>query len=295
MLTDEEIAARVLELGSFNIKAAKLNDAKSQKLYSQLKGNSEESKKKGGKKAAGKQPVPIAATKSQADADAAAKQSQIFKQLDSSLSTRLQDENPFDEFREAVERAIIEKSKKKSKVFGPDKAFFKEYEDNGMCLSMHQPWASLMVHGFKRFEGREWTSKYRGPLWIHATSQKPTLEQIAALEQAYSEHYAQIGEDLPPFPQRYPTSAVIGRLDLVDVLTLEQYNDTLPEVLREKTTAAYQFVIRNPMYLDMPLRMAGQPSIYKMPKEITIGARPLLKPVQYTWWPPRQFQDVVIG
>lgn len=39
-----------------------------------------------------------------------------------------------------------------------------------MCLSMHQPWASLLVLGFKRFEGREWTSKYRGPLWIHATS-----------------------------------------------------------------------------------------------------------------------------
>ena len=57
--------------------------------------------------------------------------------LDNSLSSRLQDENPFDEFREAVERAIIEKSKNKKKVFAPDQSFFKEYEDNGMCLSMH--------------------------------------------------------------------------------------------------------------------------------------------------------------
>ena len=90
-----------------------------------------------------------------------------------------------------------------------------------MCLSMHQPWASLMVHGFKRFEGREWTTKYRGPLWIHATSQKPKPEEIAALEEAYTNHYAIIGEDRPEFPQRYPTSAVIGRLDLVDILTLD--------------------------------------------------------------------------
>ena len=63
------------------------------------------------------------------------------------------------------------------------------------------------------------------------------------------------------------------------MLTLDQYTDTVPEVLRERTTASYQFVIRNPMYLDMPIRMAGQPSIYKMPKEIALGARPLLKPV----------------
>ena len=49
------------------------------------------------------------------------------------------------------------------------------------------------------------------------------------------------------------------------------------------------------MYLEMPLRMAGQPSIFKMPKEIALGARPLLKQVQYSWWPPKQYKNLVIG
>lgn len=49
------------------------------------------------------------------------------------------------------------------------------------------------------------------------------------------------------------------------------------------------------MYLEMPIRMAGLPSIYKMPKEIWLGAKPLLKHVQYGWWPPKQFKNVVIG
>ena len=84
-----------------------------------------------------------------------------------------------------MERAIIEKSQKKKKVFAPDQAFFKEIEDHGMCISMHQPWASLMVYGIKRFEGREWLTKYRGPLWVHATSKKPKPEEITALEEAY--------------------------------------------------------------------------------------------------------------
>ena len=44
--------------------------------------------------------------------------------------------------------------------------FYREQDDQGMCLSMHQPYASLLVHGFKRFEGREWNHKFRGPLYI---------------------------------------------------------------------------------------------------------------------------------
>lgn len=31
-----------------------------------------------------------------------------------------------------------------------------EMSDPGMCLSMHQPWASLLVQGIKKDEGRSW-------------------------------------------------------------------------------------------------------------------------------------------
>ena len=30
------------------------------------------------------------------------------------------------------------------------------------CLTMHQPWASLLVYGIKRIEGRSWTAPIRG-------------------------------------------------------------------------------------------------------------------------------------
>jgi len=43
-----------------------------------------------------------------------------------------------------------------------------QLEDRGMCLTMHQPWASLLVAGIKRVEGRGWNTSHRGPLWIHA-------------------------------------------------------------------------------------------------------------------------------
>ena len=36
-------------------------------------------------------------------------------------------------------------------------------------LSIQQPWASLVVHGFKRYETRSWPTEHRGLLAIHAS------------------------------------------------------------------------------------------------------------------------------
>lgn len=35
-------------------------------------------------------------------------------------------------------------------------------------ITLHQPWASLMALGLKRYETRHWPTDYRGPLLIHA-------------------------------------------------------------------------------------------------------------------------------
>ena len=37
------------------------------------------------------------------------------------------------------------------------------YHGGNPCLTMHQPWASLLVHGIKRVEGRSWPSPIAGP------------------------------------------------------------------------------------------------------------------------------------
>lgn len=37
------------------------------------------------------------------------------------------------------------------------------------CLSIRQPWASLIITGHKDIENRTWATTYRGPLLIHAS------------------------------------------------------------------------------------------------------------------------------
>ena len=44
-----------------------------------------------------------------------------------------------------MEKAVIEKAVKSNKFFEGDKDFFREADDIGMCMSMHQPWASKLL------------------------------------------------------------------------------------------------------------------------------------------------------
>ncbi len=36
------------------------------------------------------------------------------------------------------------------------------------AISIHQPWADLIVFGHKDIENRSWTTRYRGRMLIHA-------------------------------------------------------------------------------------------------------------------------------
>ncbi|XP_051792688.1 activating signal cointegrator 1 isoform X2 [Acanthochromis polyacanthus] len=64
--------------------------------------------------------------------------------------------------------------------------------DGGWCLSMHQPWASLLVKGIKRVEGRTWYTSHRGRLWIAAAAKKPTDQEVAEVEAMYRHIYRKV-------------------------------------------------------------------------------------------------------
>lgn len=48
-------------------------------------------------------------------------------------------------------------------------------------LSVKQPWASLIIEGYKKYEFRTWKTKYRGELYIHA-SKKVDKEALKYFE-----------------------------------------------------------------------------------------------------------------
>lgn len=120
-----------------------------------------------------------------------------------------------------------------------------------MCLSLWQPWASLVVSGLMRFESRMWDSSHRGPLWIHAGGNPPTKETIAEVEAQFSSFY----KGKVPLPDRYPLGSIIGQVDLQTILTQEEYLSQVPETYREiPLSGSYILVFRNPRKIRLPIK-----------------------------------------
>ncbi|XP_065864073.1 uncharacterized protein [Euphorbia lathyris] len=86
---------------------------------------------------------------------------------------------------------------------------------SSQCLTMHQPWASLLIYGIKRIEGRSWPAPIRGRLWIHAASKVPEEATIKAMEDFYREIYAVNGVTDIKFPEHYPVSRLLGCVEVV--------------------------------------------------------------------------------
>lgn len=64
-----------------------------------------------------------------------------------------------------------------------------EVADMKSCMSMHQPWASLLVAGIKKHEGRPWYTSHRGRLWIASTAKPVDMDTVKIMENFYKKHY----------------------------------------------------------------------------------------------------------
>lgn len=132
-----------------------------------------------------------------------------------------------------------------------------ELNDPGLCLSMHQPFASMLVAGIKRHEGRTWYSSVRGRLWIHAASRQASEQEIEDLKRFYVNYY---GDKSIAFPNSYPTSCLLGSVDVEDCLAQEDYSESHPD---GESSSPYVFVCKNPLELLVKFPMSGQHKICK--------------------------------
>lgn len=74
-------------------------------------------------------------------------------------------------------------------------------------LTIKQPWATLIINGYKRFEFRSWYTKYRGELLIHAgkSVDKDAMKRLGAY----------LDNDIP-------IGKIIGKVNIVDCIKLDE-------------------------------------------------------------------------
>jgi activating signal cointegrator 1 len=83
------------------------------------------------------------------------------------------------------------------------------------CLSLLQPWATLVMIGAKTLETRRWTTTYRGRLGIHASQRYDSQQRGLLVQEPYRSVLLAAG--YRPW-KPLPLGAILGTVELVDII-----------------------------------------------------------------------------
>lgn len=84
---------------------------------------------------------------------------------------------------------------------------------SALAISIRQPWAWLIVNAGKDVENRQWPTRYRGPLLIHAAKGMTNAEYDAAVEFAVDR--CGVLESWIPRRERLERGGIVGAARLV--------------------------------------------------------------------------------
>ena len=135
---------------------------------------------------------------------------------------------------------------------------FQEMSDMKSCMSMHQPYASLLVSGIKMHEGRSWYTAHRGRLWIASTAKPANPDEVKELENFYRHH---IKGEILNFPTQYPCGVLLGCVKLTDCLPQEEYRKLYPN---GESESPFVFICEDPQELPVRFPIKGDHKICKL-------------------------------
>ncbi|MDD2409299.1 MAG: ASCH domain-containing protein [Bacilli bacterium] len=123
------------------------------------------------------------------------------------------------------------------------------------AISIKQPWASLIINGYKEYEFRTWKTKYRGKILIHAsqTIDKDIISKFKHLN------------------IKYPTGCIIGEVNIIDCLKVDSKLDNKLKkennlIYEENYIDYYAFKLNNIIKYNKPIKAKGQLGIWNYNK-----------------------------
>lgn len=164
------------------------------------------------------------------------------------------------------------------------------------ALSVRQPWAGLIVHGFKGVENRDWPTPHRGLVAIHASTNdatrdyrafvfgetrpdhigvNPRPKSVTATQLRKSCEFLD-GPEGPTPAQLSPRGAIIGVVEIVDVIEASS-NAAIRSIpssspgfklnprLWYHPWAFYAWVLANPVALAKPIPCDGKLNLWHLP------------------------------
>ena len=124
-------------------------------------------------------------------------------------------------------------------------------------LTIREPWASLIINGYKEYEFRSWKTNYSGKILIHTSS---------TIDKDMLDRFKDYNLD-------YITGAIIGEAEIVDcILVDKEFNDDLrvknPVVYRRSNhTETYAWKLDNIKKYDKVIYTKGKLGLWNYEME----------------------------
>lgn len=125
-------------------------------------------------------------------------------------------------------------------------------------LTVREPWASLIINGFKKYEFRSWKTSYRGKILIHSglNIEKDLLDRFKE------------------YKIDYVLGAIIGEAEIVDCIFVDKkFNDKLRKIDpvvygRSNHTETYAWKLDNIKKYDKVIYTKGKLGLWNYDWEI---------------------------
>ncbi len=137
-------------------------------------------------------------------------------------------------------------------------------------LSLLQPWATLVMLGIKRCDLRDWKTRYRGRLAIHAGCKRSDAASALCRQKPYRSWLDDAGirsyVDLP-------FQVLLGTVELVDCLDADELaNDPDDGAVSLCSQGRWAWIFDDPRRFDRPIPFSGRPGIFNVPDEVIVSA-----------------------
>ena len=122
------------------------------------------------------------------------------------------------------------------------------------ALSVRQPWAWLIVNGYKDIENRSWPTKFRGRVYVHAG--------MRVVPEDFPAQRAYIRESGIMIPENLPLGSIVGEITITDC------SDFLDSPW---FCGPYGFVLAEPLVFHNPIPYRGRLGFFRVDDSLAKG------------------------
>lgn len=154
------------------------------------------------------------------------------------------------------------------------------------ALSVRQPWAWLIAHGYKPIENRRnWLmSSFRGELAIHASQSVSRAEHEDCVDFLIS---CGLPGEVPPY-QHYPLGSIVCVVNVADCIAARQVGESYADTLQRCPAHAQPWwdqdqsglLLDSVRRLKTAVRCKGMLGIWRVPSDVERQVREQLRPVE---------------